>query len=746
MGKKSAKTVITDAKSTFENNNEIKTDRFREYINSPNSHNLFNSSELDSLQSKNQLSNRKECLKINNSFVSDKNILLNQTHNKSKKNDFLKLFEYDHKDLETNIKNSKINKKIKEVVKMLNNNDIILVTGDTGCGKTTIIPRMLMEHYNNIVCTQPRKLAAINVAKKVAHDLNTKVGDVIGYSVRFDSRISDNTRLRFVTDGILLMNLCYDRQMENKLKIEDNTTSKSNERSSICTKNIETHINKDYVKGCFKYDLVIIDEAHERSINIDLILAYFRMLKDENKLNFKVIIMSATLNTEKFIEYFNCPIINIHQKKHSIEYFYLKNPVKDYFLICVNTAINIAKFYPKGDILVFLTGQTEIEMACKMIEEMCNGLSVVVLKLHSTLSSEEQDRVFQKTKKRKIILSTNIAETSVTIEGISFVVDSGKVKQLRRSKNSLVDYLEVLDISQDQAKQRAGRSGRTGPGIVFRIYTSKMYSEMSLNVIPEFLRSNLSSVILYLKAIGIPNILMFKFIDSPLESRLKQTIETLYYLKALDINGNITNLGRSLSILPVSPELGVSLYAAYEIGCLNSVAIIAAFLEVQNIFLDIKPDSKEYKKFKIVKNKLSNEKGIFYTFINIFREWQALKFSDKFLRDNYLNISRMHQTKKIREQLLKYFKKYEEDSQGFEIALCAGFFMKVARKYDNGYMTIFGNIKCQIHPQDDLYKSKPKYVLFYDLMCINTNYMYQCIEIDEDVLMESVNKKYNFLL
>lgn len=735
---KKEKTIKNETKNLI-----MKLDRFQEYIKSLNSdkeekkdisYNDLNkakseSSEVFTLTLNNPLvlsDDEDEPMKL----VLDNNIVLNETFSEdSTSSEVLEekkcfgIFKYGYEEKETNFKTSNILQKVKEIEDLLEKNDIVLVTGDTGCGKTTMIPKLLMKKYKNIVCTQPRKLAAINVARKVASDLKCKVGDKVGYSVRFDSKISKNTTLRFVTDGVLLLKFCSNSVTNSK---NENTFFKKNKKE------------KDF-------DLIIIDEAHERSINIDFLLGYFKRLQKENKLFFKVIIMSATLNVEKFIEFFNCPIVTINQKKHKIEYFYLKTSVEDYVIYSINTAIDIVREYPKGDILVFLTGQTEIERACLSLQEIFTESHIAVLKLHSTMPPEEQDLVFQKTNKRKIILSTNIAETSVTIENVKFVVDSGKVKLLRRSESSLVDYLEIVGISKSQAIQRAGRSGRTGPGIVYRIYTEENYYNMQQNTLPEILRSNLSSVILSLKSLGVNNVENFEFIDAPLLDKMKSCIQSLYYLKAIDLYGNITDFGRFLSILPVCPELGASLFAASKIGCIDQVSTISAFLEFQNVFLDIKPESPDYKNFKLVKNKFTNKKGIFYTYLQIYDEWKKADFKPAFLGSNFLNVSSMFQIKNIKEQLLNFFSNRIENNSNFESAFCFGFFMRIAKRYENGYKTIFDHVECHLHPNDPLFKEFPKYVIFYDLLCIKKNYMYQCLEIDEKTLLQAVNQKHDFI-
>lgn len=633
--------------------------------------------------------------------------------------DCLEGFVYKFEDFMEESKGETLEDKMPDVVEALKTSNVVLVKGDTGCGKTTQIPKLLMSQFGNIVCTQPRRLAAVSIARKVAKDLNCKLGTVVGYSIRFEDVTSKDTRLKFVTDGILLKEISSKRL------------------TKPCGG--ETY-GMQKIAG---YDLIIVDEAHERTINIDFLLGYLKDVLSSKCISTKVLIMSATLNVEKFVEYFNCPTIEIKYRSHKIDHFYLKNPNERYLDVCVQTTIKIVSRYSTGDILVFLTGQEEIEKAYHSLSSRLDGSDIAILKLFSSMPADEQDLIFEKGQ-RKIILSTNVAETSVTIENIRFVVDSGRVKAKRRSSESAVDFLEVISISKAQAKQRAGRAGRTQPGIVYRIFTLEEYFGMVENPIPEILRSNLSSVVLAMKSLNIDDIYGFDFIDKPPASNICSAVRFLYYLRAIDSKGKITVLGRELSRMPLDPEISMSLYAASQIGCVNSVATIAAFLDYQTPFLDLKSDHPRYKQYKSAKSRFLHPKGDFYMFLSIYELWSRSGFSHFFLKKNFLNTKTMYQVKNVRTQLLRFFPEKSDTSMDIEKAFCCGFFMNVAKRSEKGYKTIFGNNECYIHPGDGLFKKNPKYVLFFELFCIKREYMNHCLEIKAEVLSESVNRIFAF--
>ncbi|ELA42932.1 uncharacterized protein VICG_00247 [Vittaforma corneae ATCC 50505] len=609
-----------------------------------------------------------------------------------------------------------IDDKIGEIKSALKNSRVVIVQGNTGCGKTTKIPRMLMDEYRKIVCTQPRRLAAISVARKVAGDVGCDLGSKVGYTVRFDDKTSSKTRLKFATDGVLIKEI-YSKQVRL----------------------MHSHRKKKNMKKIAGYDLIVIDEAHERTVNIDFLLGFIKRALQSEKARTRLLIMSATLNTERFVEYFQCPLVTIKHRSYNIEYFYLKYDCDDYLSVCIRTAQAIIERERDGDVLVFLTGQDEIERAHFILSGKLSGADVVILKLFSTMPPEEQDLVFQHSA-RKIILSTNIAETSITIENIKFVVDSGVFKAKRYYACNAIDSLDLIEISKAQAKQRAGRAGRTQPGKVFRIYSYSRYLQMADNPMPEILRSKLHSTVLSMKSLGITDVENFDFIDAPSLESINQAELFLYYIRAIDKNGVITDFGRELANIPLEPETAISLVAAKRIGCLNAVATISAFLEYQTPFLELRSDHPEYRRYKSARSYFSHPKGDFYSFLVIFYSWEQSKFSFGFLRKNFLNIKTMVQILNVRAQILRLFPHCSDTSLSIERAFCTGFFMKAAKISENGYKTIFGDVECYIHPRDGLLSAHPKYVVFYELFSLKNEYMGHCLEVLLSDLQEPINR------
>ena len=505
---------------------------------------------------------------------------------------------------------------------------------------------------------------------------------------------TDKTKLKFVKDGILI------NEMQSKRKKQ-----------------------KDKIAG---YDLIIIDEAHERTTNIDFLLGYLKSALQNKNIKTKLLIMSATLHVDKFVEFFRCPLITIHHKSHNMEYFYLKTDCDDYIPICISTVTSIIRKEPNGDILVFFPGQEEIERVYFTLVDLFMSYKIEVLKLFSTMSPEEQDLIFKKGN-RKVILCTNIAETSITIENIGFVFDCGKFKAKYYSISTGVDSLDIFDISKAQAKQRAGRAGRTQPGVIYRIYSYEKYLAMLENPIPEILRCKLHSVVLSMKVLGIDNIDRFNFIDRPSKKCISQAELYLFYIRAIDDKGLITSFGKRIAQIPLSPEISVSLFAAKDIGCLRDVAAISAFLEFPSPFLIIRPESPDYKRYKDVVASFIDPRGSFYTFLLIFRAWQTTKFSIRFLKSNYLNVKILTQILSIRNQLKGMFPDCYDSNFDIERAFCAGFFMNTDKISEKTYKTLFGDIECHLHPKDELAREKTKYVIYYEIYNSKQKYMRHCL-------------------
>lgn len=444
-----------------------------------------------------------------------------------------------------------------EIVAALRAHPVIVVAGETGSGKTTQLPKMcLMAGRKAIGHTQPRRIAARSIAARVAAELGTELGDVVGYQVRFHKRAGRRTRIKLMTDGILLAEIAQDRNLR-------------------------------------RYDTIIIDEAHERSLNIDFLLGYLKQLLARRP-DLKVIVTSATIDTARFSEHFgDAPIIEVSGRTYPVEVRY--RPVTEgdgepdqVEGIC--RAVTELQREGPGDILVFCSGEREIRDAA-------DGLAALdlprteILPLYARLSAAEQDKVFTRTPGTRIVLATNVAETSLTVPGIRYVVDSGTARISRYSARTKVQRLPIEPISQASAAQRAGRCGRVGPGICIRLYSEEDFASRPEFTDPEIVRTNLAAVILQMAVADLGDIASFPFVEAPEGTQVTDGVRLLRELGALADKAKrtrrgspvLTAVGRQLAALPVDPRLGRMLLAAAELGCLREVTPIVAGLAIPDV-------------------------------------------------------------------------------------------------------------------------------------------------------------------
>ena len=438
-----------------------------------------------------------------------------------------------------------------QIAEAIRDHQVVIIAGETGSGKTTQIPKICLELGRGISGqighTQPRRLAARTVAERIAEELDSPLGETVGYQVRFTDVSADDTLIKLMTDGILLTELARDRQLN-------------------------------------RYDTLIIDEAHERSLNIDFILGYLRQLLP-NRPDLKVIITSATIDPERFAEAFGgAPIIEVSGRTYPVEVRY--RPVEggedaDQGQAILDAIDELSSEGP-GDILVFLSGEREIRDTADLL---AGRDRLEVLPLYSRLSAAEQHRVFERRQAssyaRRVVLATNVAETSLTVPGIHYVIDPGTARISRYSRGTKVQRLPIEPISQASANQRKGRSGRTADGICIRLYSEADFESRPEFTEPEILRTNLASVILQMAAIGLGDIPAFPFIDPPDARNIADGLTLLAELNAFK-NGRITGLGRKLARLPVDPRIGRMILEADRNGCVREVLIIASALSIQD--------------------------------------------------------------------------------------------------------------------------------------------------------------------
>ncbi|XP_047174183.1 probable pre-mRNA-splicing factor ATP-dependent RNA helicase DEAH2 isoform X3 [Vigna umbellata] len=458
-----------------------------------------------------------------------------------------------------------------EFLQVLKDNQTLILVGETGSGKTTQIPQFVLEAVDiespdkrrkmMIACTQPRRVAAMSVSRRVAEEMDVNIGEEVGYSIRFEDCSSARTVLKYLTDGMLLREAMTDPLLE-------------------------------------RYKVIILDEAHERTLATDVL---FGLLKEvlRNRPDMKLVVMSATLEAEKFQGYFNgAPLMKVPGRLHPVEIFYTQEPERDYLEAAIRTVVQIHKDEPPGDILVFLTGEEEIEDACRKISKEISNLGdqvgpVKAVPLYSTLPPAMQQKIFEPAPPplkeggqpgRKIVISTNIAETSLTIDGIVYVIDPGFAKQKVYNPRVRVESLLVSPISKASAHQRSGRAGRTQPGKCFRLYTERSFNnDLQPQTYPEILRSNLANTVLTLKKLGIDDLVHFDFMDPPAPETLMRALEVLNYLGALDDDGNLTKLGEIMSEFPLDPQMSKMLVVSPEFNCSNEILSVSAMLSENGV-------------------------------------------------------------------------------------------------------------------------------------------------------------------
>ncbi|HEX2172500.1 MAG TPA: ATP-dependent RNA helicase HrpA, partial [Dehalococcoidia bacterium] len=452
-----------------------------------------------------------------------------------------------------------VSQKKDEILAAIRDHQVVIVAGETGSGKTTQIPKICLELGRGVKGlighTQPRRIAARTVAERVAEELRTPLGEAVGWKVRFTDQVGEDTLVKLMTDGILLAEIQNDRELR-------------------------------------QYDTIIIDEAHERSLNIDFLLGYLAQLLPRRP-DLKVVITSATIDPERFSRHFgDAPIIEVSGRTYPVEVRYRPlleedgdNPDRDQ-ITAICDAVDELQAEGPGDILVFLSGEREIRDTADALNKK-NLRFTEVLPLYARLSHAEQHRVFQRHSGRRIVLATNVAETSLTVPGIKYVIDTGTARISRYSHRTKVQRLPIEPISQASANQRKGRCGRTSDGICIRLYSEEDFLSRPEFTDPEILRTNLASVILQMTAAGLGDIERFPFIDPPDHRSIKAGVQLLEELGALDPKQKdprkrLTETGRKLAQFPVDPRLARMVLEADRNGCVREVMVIAAALSIQD--------------------------------------------------------------------------------------------------------------------------------------------------------------------
>lgn len=745
-------------------------------------------------------------------------------------------------------------------LKLLSENQALVIVGETGSGKTTQIPKWCLEYASKansacVACTQPRRIAAMSVSARVAAEMNVPLGQEVGYSVRFDQCVSEKTKLKYLTDGMLLREAMLDNLLS-------------------------------------KYNVVLLDEAHERTLQTEILLGVIKralnlrnnskQLATKHQANnsddphndnqdptreerkplppLKVIIMSATIDVKLFTSYlFDAPILTIEGRQHTVQDMFAEVHQSDLLTSTLITVFQIHRNEDEGDILVFCSGQDEIlslvALCKKVLKQAPETLQhLEPLQLYASLPAKNQMRVFQLPPKsipsaspkkqinghsnsnndssnsngillnspfssngvtlpsssssaqpafmRRVIFATNVAETSVTIPNIKFVIDTGKVKCRTYCPKTGLDSLKVTNISKAQASQRSGRAGRIAPGTCYRLYTDEEHAEFPDHLLPEIKRCNLDGVILQMISIGIKNIGLFDFLEKPEDARIKGALSDLITLKAikasqssknkssntpkskdnaskggqqistpssksksepsnqnhkrdllnatsnsndlLNLNYELTQLGKKLCIFPLSPSMSRIILAANDLGCLEEALTIVSLLYIENLF-SIPPNKQAQADLAIQKFK-SNEGDT----IMLLKVFKAFKRTSLFSRsnvkqwcnENFINVKNLRLAQSVRKQLVELCKGMNmkltscgHDTSVIRRALTYGLFNNVATMWNGKYRNKYSN-EIHIHPSSCLFKLKPECILYMELVDTSKCYMRNCTLIDMNWIRE----------
>ncbi|XP_048748658.2 pre-mRNA-splicing factor ATP-dependent RNA helicase PRP16-like isoform X1 [Ostrea edulis] len=594
-----------------------------------------------------------------------------------------------------------------ELLNVIRDNNVIVIVGETGSGKTTQLTQYLHEDgytkYGMVGCTQPRRVAAMSVAKRVSEEMGVELGQDVGYAIRFEDCTSENTVIKYMTDGILLRESLRESDLDN-------------------------------------YSAVIMDEAHERSLNTDVL---FGLLRDvvARRHDLKLIVTSATMNADKFANFFgNVPTYTIPGRTFPVEIFFSKNVVEDYVDSAVKQSMQIHLTGMKGDILVFMPGQEDIEVTCELLTERLGELDeappLAVLPIYSQLPSDLQAKIFEKAPDgvRKCIVATNIAETSLTVDGIMFVVDAGYCKLKVFNPKIGMDALQIFPISQANANQRSGRAGRTGPGHCYRLYTQRQYKdELLTNTVPEIQRTNLSNVVLLLKSLGVQDLLQFHFMDPPPQDNILNSMYQLWITGALDNTGSLTPMGRQMVEFPLDPSLSKMLIVSLDMHCSAEILIIVSMLSVPAIFY--RPKGREEDSDN-AREKFQVPESDHLTFLNVYQQWKRNGYSATWCGEHFIHIKAMRKVREVRQQLKEIMdqQKMELVSCGNEWdvirkCICSAYFHQAARLKGIGeYVNVRTGMPCHLHPTSSLYGMgyNPDYIVYHELIMTVKEYM-QCV-------------------
>ncbi|BGP54044.1 hypothetical protein JCM8202_003043 [Rhodotorula sphaerocarpa] len=653
---------------------------------------------------------------------------------------------------------------------LLERHPVVVLQSPTGTGKSTQLPQFLLEagwakDGKSIAITQPRRVAAISVAQRTAEEVGCILGDEVGYSVRFEALCTPDTKVLYLTDGMLFREILLDPLLS-------------------------------------RYSVVMVDEAHERSCYTDLLLGVLKKIRRVRP-ELRVVISSATIEAQHFVDFFNTQppppsnpssglkqgddilappppskksrwdkkereevkpddavMVRLEGRAFPVDIAYLEEPTNNVVQKAVETIFDIHLKQPPGDILVFLTGREEIDRCLQQISDYQHQLPqgapfIKALPLHSGLSTESQIAVFEPPppRSRKVIVSTNVAEASVTIDGVKYVVDSGLLKLRSFDPATGMDALVTTPCSLASLAQRAGRAGRTSPGKCFRLFPPSALLSLLPTTPPEIARSDISLLVLQLKSLGIQNVLRFDWMTSPSSMMLERALEFLYCLGALDDEGKLTKpLGVRMAEMPIDPMMSKILLDSHAFGCSDEILTIAAMTSVQNVFILDEGDSV---RGELERRKFTVEEGDHLTALNAYNAFVKYgRKSSKWCHTHRLNFKALSRALSIRTQLSKYLKRFDiplvscgEDHSKVRRCLTSGYFRNAAVVQPDGtYRSVQEGTVLHAHPSSVLFTRTPSspYVIYHEVIETTKRFMREITAIEQDWLVELAGHYYAF--
>ena len=591
-----------------------------------------------------------------------------------------------------------------ELMRVIGENQVVVVIGETGSGKTTQLCQFLHEdgytEYGIVGCTQPRRVAAMSVAKRVSEEMECPLGGTVGYSIRFEDCTSKDTKIKYMTDGVML-------------------------RESLTEHDLD------------RYSAIILDEAHERSLSTDVLMGLLKKALTRRR-DLKLIVTSATMNAEGFSKFFgSVPIFTIPGRTFPVDVLFSKTPCEDYVESTVKQILTIHLSQGKGDILAFMTGQEDIEVTCEVALERLSQLEgaqpLLMLPIYSQMPADLQARIFEPSEngERKCVVATNIAETSLTVDGIMYVVDSGFSKLKLYNPKVGMDSLQIMPISQANASQRSGRAGRTGSGVAYRLYTEvAFHNEMFPSTIPEIQRTNLANTVLLLKSLGVKNLLEFDFMDPPPQDNIITSMYQLWVLGALDNVGNLTPLGQKISEFPMEPSLAKILIMSTEYKCSEEMLTIVSMLSVPTVFYRPKERQEESD---TARERFYVAESDHLTLLHVYSQWRNNGFRDGWCNRHFLHAKLLRKAREVRAQLEDILRAQKlpivscgTDWDVIRKCITSGYFHQAARVKGVGeYVNCRTGVPMHLHPTSALYGLgyTPDYVVYHELTLTSKEYM-----------------------